>query len=89
MLWRFPSRTSCIKSLDIGVICALTDRFPIATQFKGALVLGMAELYGARPDPVIYNYINTNLMSVVWNNIDNSWLAGPWWDGPVRLCRLA
>lgn len=50
--------------------------------------MGMAELYTARPDPVIYNFINTQLMSVVWNNLDSSWLAGPWWNGPVNLIDL-
>lgn len=46
-------------------------------------MLALGELYVARPDPNIYNYVNTNLMSVVYNNIDKSWLFGQWWEGPV------
>ncbi|GAA5827983.1 hypothetical protein JCM11251_005677 [Rhodosporidiobolus azoricus] len=52
------------------------------TIFKGILMLGMAELYVARPDPNIYNYINTQLLSNVFNNVDDSWLFGMWWGGP-------
>jgi hypothetical protein len=47
--------------------------------------MGMAELYLARPDPVIYNFINTQLISVIHNNLDKTWLAGPWWNGPVSF----
>ncbi|GAA5914096.1 hypothetical protein JCM6882_001846 [Rhodosporidiobolus microsporus] len=52
------------------------------TIFKGILMLGMAELYVARPDPNIYNFINTQLLSNVYNNVDDSWLWGMWWGGP-------
>lgn len=44
----------------------------------------MAEFYIARPDQNIYNFINTQVLSVVWNNLDNTWLAGEIWQGPVR-----
>lgn len=47
-------------------------------------MLGMAELYLARPDPNIYNFVNTQLLSNVYNNVDDSWLFGMWWGGPVR-----
>lgn len=53
-------------------------------QFKGILMLGMSELYLARPDPNIYNFVNTQLLSNVYNNVDDSWLFGMWWGGPVR-----
>ncbi|GAA6000033.1 uncharacterized protein JCM10292_003591 [Rhodotorula paludigena] len=52
------------------------------TIFKGILMLGMSELYVARPDPNIYNFINTQLLSNVFNNIDETWLFGMWWGGP-------
>lgn len=55
----------------------------LRAQFKGILVMGMSELYLARPDQNIYNYINTQLLSVVWNNVDETWLFGQWWEGPV------
>lgn len=47
-------------------------------------MLGMSELYLARPDPNIYNFVNTQLLSNVYNNVDDSWLFGMWWGGPVR-----
>jgi hypothetical protein len=50
--------------------------------------MGMAELYIARPDSNIYNFINTQLLSAVFNDIDDSWLFGEWWDGPVRSLRF-
>ncbi|KAI5480809.1 alpha-1,6-mannanase, glycoside hydrolase family 76 protein [Pseudohyphozyma bogoriensis] len=50
--------------------------------FKGVLMMGMAELYLARPDSNLYNYINTQLLSNVFNNLDESWLFGEWWQGP-------
>ncbi|GAA5935258.1 hypothetical protein JCM3775_007250 [Rhodotorula graminis] len=52
------------------------------TVFKGILMLGMSELYLARPDPNIYNFVNTQLLSNVYNNVDDSWLFGMWWGGP-------
>ncbi|BGP36134.1 hypothetical protein JCM10449v2_000032 [Rhodotorula kratochvilovae] len=52
------------------------------TIFKGILLLGMSELYVARPDPNIYNFVNTQLLSNVFNNVDDSWLFGMWWGGP-------
>ncbi|KAK4702228.1 hypothetical protein P7C70_g3994, partial [Phenoliferia sp. Uapishka_3] len=63
-------------------------------MFKGILVMGMAELYLVRPDANIYNFINTQLLSAVFNDLDDTWLFGEWWDGPVShsaivfLCRL-
>jgi hypothetical protein len=48
-------------------------------------MLGMAELYVARPDPNIYNFINTQLLSNAFNNVDDTWLFGMWWGGPVRF----
>ncbi|GAA6008154.1 hypothetical protein JCM10207_007047 [Rhodosporidiobolus poonsookiae] len=51
-------------------------------QFKGILMLGLSELYIARPDPNIYSFINTQLLSNVFNNVDDSWLFGMWWGGP-------
>ncbi|GAA5897852.1 hypothetical protein JCM5296_006093 [Sporobolomyces johnsonii] len=52
------------------------------TVFKGILMLGLAELYVARPDPNLYNFINTQLLTNVFNNVDDSWLFGMWWGGP-------
>ncbi|KAM0753209.1 Six-hairpin glycosidase [Meredithblackwellia eburnea MCA 4105] len=52
------------------------------TMFKGILMMGMAELYVARPDSNIYNFVNTQLLSVVFNDIDDTWLFGEWWNGP-------
>jgi hypothetical protein len=52
--------------------------------FKGALMMGLAEFYTARPDPQIYNFVNTNLLSMINFDLDDSWLAGQWWNGPVR-----
>ncbi|SGY38001.1 BQ5605_C003g01938 [Microbotryum silenes-dioicae] len=52
------------------------------TVFKGIFILALAELYLARPDPNIYNFINTQMLSNVFNNVDNSWLFGMWWNGP-------
>ncbi|GAA6033712.1 hypothetical protein JCM8097_004394 [Rhodosporidiobolus ruineniae] len=52
------------------------------TVFKGIFLLGLSELYVARPDPNIYNFINTQLLSNVFNNVDDSWLFGMWWGGP-------
>lgn len=46
-------------------------------------MLGLAELYVARPDPNIYNFVNTQLLSNVYNNVDDTWLFGMWWGGPV------
>ncbi|GAA5991413.1 hypothetical protein JCM10908_003302 [Rhodotorula pacifica] len=55
------------------------------TVFKGILMLGMAELYVARPDPNIYNFINTQLLSNAFNNVDDTWLYGMWWGGPWNI----
>ncbi|GAA5873315.1 hypothetical protein JCM8547_007067 [Rhodosporidiobolus lusitaniae] len=52
------------------------------TIFKGIFLLGLSELYVARPDPNIYNFINTQLLSNAFNNVDESWLFGMWWGGP-------
>lgn len=46
--------------------------------------MGLAEFYTARPDPNIYNFINTQLLATIWNDVDDTWLSGPWWNGPVR-----
>lgn len=54
--------------------------------FKGILVLGMAEFYVARPDQNIYNFINTQMLSVVWNNVDKTWLMGEWWQQVSHFC---
>ncbi|KAL8293757.1 hypothetical protein RQP46_000458 [Phenoliferia psychrophenolica] len=51
-------------------------------MFKGILMMGMAELYVARPDQNIYNFVNTQLLSAVFNDVDDTWLFGEWWDGP-------
>lgn len=48
----------------------------------------MAELYTARPDPNIFAFVNTQLLSVLWHNLDETWLAGEWWPGPVRFLVL-
>ncbi|GAA5939289.1 hypothetical protein JCM1841_004846 [Sporobolomyces salmonicolor] len=52
------------------------------TVFKGILMLALSELYVARPDPNLYNFINTQLLTNVFNNVDDSWLFGMWWGGP-------
>lgn len=46
-------------------------------------MLGLSELYLARPDPNIYNFINTQLLTNIFNNVDDTWLFGLWWGGPV------
>jgi hypothetical protein len=46
-------------------------------------MLGLSELYLARPDQNIYNFINTQMLTNVYNNVDPSWLFGMWWQGPV------
>lgn len=46
-------------------------------------MLAISELYLARPDENIYNFVNTQLLSNVYNNVDDSWLFGLWWGGPV------
>ena len=51
--------------------------------FKAIFMMAIAELYIARPDQNIYNFVNTQLLSNVFNNIDNTWLFGEWWGGPV------
>lgn len=50
--------------------------------FKGILTLGMAELYLARPDSNIINFLNTQLLAAVYNDLDSTWLFGEWWVGP-------
>ncbi|BGP04251.1 Mannan endo-1,6-alpha-mannosidase DCW1 [Rhodotorula toruloides] len=55
------------------------------TVFKGIFLLGLAELYVARPDPNIYNFVNTQLLSNAFNNLDDTWLFGMWWDGPWNV----
>ncbi|KAM0793634.1 hypothetical protein ACM66B_001066 [Microbotryomycetes sp. NB124-2] len=52
------------------------------TLFKGIFMLALSELYLARPDENIYNFINTQMLSNVFNNVDDSWLFGLWWRGP-------
>lgn len=67
----------------------LADARSIRAQFKGIFLLGLAELYVARPDPNIYNFVNTQLLSNAFNNLDDTWLFGMWWGGPVRCASLA
>lgn len=50
--------------------------------FKGVFMMALAELYMARADQNIYNFVNTQLLANVFNNVDNSWLFGEWWAGP-------
>jgi hypothetical protein len=57
---------------------------PPPSQFKGIFMLALSELYLARPDPNIYNFVNTQLLTNVFNNVDDTWLFGLWWGGPVR-----
>lgn len=45
--------------------------------------MALAEFYLARPDPNLYNFINTQLLSIIHHDLDASWLAGPRWAGPV------
>lgn len=48
-------------------------------------MMGLAEFYMARPDSNIYNFINTQLLSVVFNDLDPTWLAGELWGGPWNV----
>lgn len=67
--------------------CRAHELIILSFQFKGIFMLGLSELYLARPDENIYNFINTQMLSNVFNNVDPSWLFGMWWQGPVScLC---
>ncbi|KAH8919870.1 glycoside hydrolase family 76 protein [Atractiella rhizophila] len=50
--------------------------------FKGIFLAGMKDLYLARPDENILNYLNTQLLSATFNDLDSTWLYGQWWSGP-------
>lgn len=40
---------------------------------------------GASADPVHLCSINTQMLSNAFNNLDNSWLFGQWWNGPWNV----
>lgn len=57
----------------------------LQVAFKGIFAQGLADLYLANNDENIYNYLNTQLLSNAFRNLDSSWLYGEIWNGPWNV----
>lgn len=53
-------------------------------QFKGVLTAGLGYLYTATRDSNLRNFLNTNMLANVQNNMDYSYLFSEYWDGPFN-----
>ncbi|KAK4701261.1 hypothetical protein P7C70_g4975, partial [Phenoliferia sp. Uapishka_3] len=80
-----PNNEGDVSAADGGP----TNNLPEGCQsdtimFKAILAQNLGYLYRAAPDDTLYKYIVFNFLMNAFLNLDESFLFGEWWSGPLN-----